>query len=151
MKDLNPVGFYTSEIRERGVRKGFELVSLDGRRAVLSHTEIESPYKVGKYSVDVKGFESFLDSIPFSSSETGPIIIDEIGKMECFSHKFRKLIQESLDSEQIVIATIAHKEEGIIAEIKRRADIRLYEITQGNRDLLLSEIAEDVRKVLFHG
>ena len=27
-----PVGFYTTEMRERGARKGFELVSLDGRR-----------------------------------------------------------------------------------------------------------------------
>ena len=49
LMDLNPVGFYTEEIREEGIRKGFELVSLDGRRAILSHTDIRSPYRVGKY------------------------------------------------------------------------------------------------------
>jgi Cdc6-like AAA superfamily ATPase len=30
LKDLHPAGFYTQEIREEGVRKGFELISLDG-------------------------------------------------------------------------------------------------------------------------
>lgn len=32
LKDYHPVGFYTAEIREEGVRKGFELIGLDGRR-----------------------------------------------------------------------------------------------------------------------
>ena len=35
LKDTHPVGFYTGEIRENGVRKGFELISLDGRRGLL--------------------------------------------------------------------------------------------------------------------
>ncbi len=30
LRDLRPVGFYTAEIREGGIRKGFELVSLSG-------------------------------------------------------------------------------------------------------------------------
>jgi nucleoside-triphosphatase len=34
--EFHTIGFYTSEIREGGIRKGFELASLDGRSCVLS-------------------------------------------------------------------------------------------------------------------
>jgi nucleoside-triphosphatase len=147
LKHLHPVGFYTAEIREGGIRKGFELISLDGRKRLLSHIDIESPYRVSKYGVDVKGFEDFLDSILFSDPATRLIIIDEIGKMECFSYKFTELLQELLDSEQIVIATIALKGRGIIAEVKKRPDIQLFEITQMNRETLLSNILQAVHNV----
>ena len=140
LKNLHPAGFYTEEIRKEGVRKGFELISLDGKKGLRSHVEIKSPYRVGKYKVDVKGFEGFLDSIAFFVPETKLIIIDEIGKMECLSPEFKRLIKEILDSEKIVIATIAFKGSGLIEEIKKRNDVRLFEITEKNRDSLLSEI-----------
>ena len=141
---LHPVGFYTEEIREGGERKGFELVNLEGKRGVLSHVDIKSPYRVGRYKVDVSGFEDFLDGISFSNPFTRLIIIDEIGKMECLSDRFKKLLREALGSEKWVIATIALKGSGLIAEVKQRQDIRLFEITQTNRDVLLSEILEEI-------
>lgn len=140
LKDTHPAGFYTAEIRERGARKGFELISLDGRRGLLSHVDIKSPFMVSRYRVDVSGFEEFLDSIPFLDPATGLIIIDEIGKMECMSEKFKGLVKEILDSEKPVIATISLKGEGFIEKIKKRDDVKLFEITQGNRDNLLSQI-----------
>ena len=78
LKDLRLVGFYTAEIREGSRRKGFELISLDKRKGLLSHTDIQSPHRVGKYKVDVKGFEAFLGSIPFLNPSTRLIVIDEI-------------------------------------------------------------------------
>ena len=68
LKHLHPIGFYTSEIREGGIRKGFELISLDGRKRLLSHVDIKSSHRVGKYKVDVTGFERFLNGIPFLKS-----------------------------------------------------------------------------------
>jgi len=109
LKEYRPVGFYTEEIREEGIRKGFEWVSLDGRRGLLSHKKIKSPYRVGQYRVDVKGFDDFLDSVPWIDPSTRLIIIDEIGKMECFSDKFKRILKEMLDSEKGLIATIAIK------------------------------------------
>ena len=142
--DLNPVGFYTEEIREEGIRKGFELVSLDGRRAILSHTDIRSPYRVGKYKVDVKGFENFLDSIPYFSANTHLIMIDEIGKMECLSDQFKKLLEELLESEKGVIATIALKGSGLIEAIKKRHDTKLFQLIKSNWDALLFDILKEV-------
>lgn len=139
LRNLQPVGFYTAEIREKGVRKGFELISFAGRIGILSHTDIKGPYRVGKYGVDIKGFEDFLESIPFLDPATNLIVIDEIGKMECLSRKFIGLIKNILGSGKQVIATIALKGTGLIEEIKKRDDIRLIEITQSNREALVSE------------
>jgi len=145
LKNLHPVGFYTEEIREEGGRKGFELISLEGKRGLLSHKQIESRYRVGQYRVDVKGFEDFLGSISFLNPLTHLIIIDEIGKMECFSNQFKKLLEEILDSEKWVIATIALKGSKPIEEIKKRKEIRLFEITRKSRDALFSKILNEVK------
>ena len=147
LNDLNPIGFYTAEIREDTIRRGFELIDLDGRKGLLSHIDIKSPYRVGKYKVDIKGFENFLQTIPFLDPSTRLIVIDEIGKMECYSDQFKKLISGLFDSEKQVIATIALKGSGFIEEVKRRQDIKLFELTQGNRDSLLSDILKEVGTV----
>lgn len=133
-------GFYTEEIREKGMRKGFALMSLHGEKSVLSHVDMKSPYHVSKYGVDVTNFEKFLDIIPFLKPETDLVIIDEIGKMECFSGKFKRLVVQLLDSRKLVIATIARTGEGFIEEVKKRDDVKLFVITQNNRDALVSEI-----------
>ncbi len=147
LKHLHPAGFYTEEIREEGVRKGFELVSLNGKRGILSHKDIKSPYRVGHYRVDIEGFENFLDSLPFFNPLNRLIIIDEIGKMECLSDPFKNLLKKIFDSEKLVIATIALKGSGLIAEIKERQDIQLFELNSHNRDILFLEILKGVRDI----
>jgi nucleoside-triphosphatase len=144
LTDLHPVGFYTEEIRENGVRKGFELISLSGKRGLLSHIDIRSPYRVSRYGVDIGRFEDFLDFIPFSERGTEIVIIDEIGKMECFSKKFERIVRKLLDSEKVLISTIALKGGNFIAEVKKRNDIKLFEMSPANRDSLLSEILREL-------
>jgi nucleoside-triphosphatase len=146
LRSLKPVGFYTREIREGKVRKGFELVSLDGRRGILSHVDIAGPQRVGKYGVDVPGLDGFLDSIDFFISTTGPVILDEIGKMECLSRKFVLVVRKLLESDRPVVATIGLKGGRFIAETRRRPDVTLLTITPGNRDSLHSEILRMLEK-----
>jgi len=144
LKVFCPVGFYTAEIREEGMRKGFELVDLEGKRGVLSHVDIKSPYRVGRYKVDVSGFEDFLDGISFFDPSSHIVMVDEIGKMECLSDKFERILKRVLNSEKWVIATIALKGSGLITEVKKRQDVKLFEITQSNRDVLFSEILKEI-------
>ena len=145
LKPLHPIGFYTAEIKEGGERKGFELISLEGKRSLLSHKKVRSPYQVGHYKVDVESIEDFLNSISFSDPLTHLIIIDEIGKMECLSDQFKKILEEILDSEKRVVATIALKGGGLIAGVKERDDVKIFEITQKNRDSLFLEILKEMR------
>ena len=60
LQNFHPVGFYTEEIREQGERVGFQLVSLDGQTRTMSHIDISGPFRVGRYGVEVEGFERFL-------------------------------------------------------------------------------------------
>jgi nucleoside-triphosphatase len=144
LKNFHPVGFYTAEIREGGMRKGFELVNFEGKRRVLSHVNIKSRYRVGRYEVDVSGFEDFLEGISFFDPSSQMVMVDEIGKMECLSTQFDRMMKEVLDSEKWVIATIALKGSGLITEVKQRQDIKLYQITPSNRDVLVSEIVKEI-------
>ncbi len=50
-------GFYTQEIRQGGVRLGFEIITLDGHRAILAHADFRGPQRVGKYGVDVAALD----------------------------------------------------------------------------------------------
>lgn len=148
LDDHNPVGFYTEEIREKGIRQGFSLVSFSGERGILAHVNIAGRQRVGKYGVDMAGFEDFLERMPFFEESTKIIIIDEIGKMECFSQKFKTLLVRILDSGKIVLASIAQKGGGLIGEIKLRGDVIIFEITLGNRETIAGDILYAIRPML---
>ena len=40
IRSLNPMGFYTDEIREQGIRKGFSLISVTGEKSILAAENI---------------------------------------------------------------------------------------------------------------
>ena len=148
LKEFHPVGFFTEEIREHGTRKGFELISFSGNNSILSHVNIKSPYRVGKYNVNLKGFESFLDSLPLRNDSVNLFIIDEIGKMECFSNNFINIIRALLNSKKVLIATISLKGSGFIAEIMKRNDIELFVLRHDNRKSLPSAVLEKIHALL---
>ncbi len=138
---LAPVGFYTDEVREWGERRGFRLTSLDGREGLLADVAFGGPYRVGRYGVDVKGFESFLAVLDLPSRPGRLVFIDEIGKMECLSPPFVRLVETLLASEKTVVATVARKGEGVIREVKGRPDVWLVEVTPANRQVLPDELS----------
>ena len=151
MKLLHPAGFFTLEIREANTRKGFELISLNGKKGLLAHVDITSPNQVGRYRVDVTGFEAFLQAIPLLGPSVSLVIIDEIGKMECLSEIFRDLVRKILDSDKVVLATIALKGSGFIERIKKRGDVRLIEVVESSRETLVDKIADDIKNLLAQG
>jgi nucleoside-triphosphatase THEP1 len=60
MGSVNMAGFYSSEIRPKGSRLGFELRGLNGKRRTMAHVDINSIYRTGKYGVDTAGFKPFF-------------------------------------------------------------------------------------------
>ena len=138
---LHPAGFYTEEIREGSLRQGFRLVSLDGREGILAHAGFHGKNRVGRYGVDIRGFETFLCDLHLETSPASIVFIDEIGKMECLSLRFAELVRELLGSRKIVVATIALKGCGFIAEAKGMPDCEIREVTIANRNKLACELA----------
>ena len=146
LTEYRPAGFYTEEIRnERGIREGFRLVTLCDRRLVLSHIRHTGPYRVGRYGVDVAEFECLLEELNLRDSLAPVIIIDEIGKMECFSRRFIDTVTLLLDGPKTLVATIALKGEGFIRQVKQRPDCRLVTVTRENRDRLPDELASELQ------
>jgi len=141
---LSKGGFYTEEVRERGQRVGFSLTTLDGKESVLAHVKIKSPYQVGKYGVDTDTFEAIgVESIRKAISIKELIIIDEIGRMELFSRRFREVVLQALKTGRVV-ATIKKGRGGFIDEIKSRKDVRVLEVNLKNRETLSSKLAKTV-------
>ncbi len=142
MGSVNMAGFLTTEIRCTGSRLGFKLQGLNGESRTLAHVDFESRHRVGRYGVDKDGFEEFLATLTLMDSDVDLIVIDEIGKMELFSNRFRNLVCDALNSDKQVLATIALKGNEFIRGIKQRRDIHLLEVTHANRDLLPQAIVE---------
>ena len=144
MMKNSPIGFYTTEIRERGLMQGFELISLDGRRGLLAHVDIKSPLHVGRYGVDVPGFEKIVEGIDFFGAGSPYVIIDEIGKMDCLSPRFCHIVLNLLDSDKTLIATVAYKGPAFITDIKKRRDVLLMEMQSENANNVFTAILREI-------
>jgi nucleoside-triphosphatase len=136
-------GFYTEEIRENNARRGFRWKSLDGTGGILAHVDIKSRFKVGKYGVDVAGFEKMVVPIlDAEQSDAELFFIDEIGKMECFSRKFVAIVRSLFASDKSVLATVARRGSGLVSEIKNYPAVRLFNLTRENREKTIAEILQ---------
>jgi nucleoside-triphosphatase len=147
------VGFFTEDYRDLKThrRKGFKVITFDGKEEILADVNLKSNYKVGKYGVNIKGFEKVAVPVleKALNSKDKIIIIDEIGKMEFYSQKFRNLIWEIMkDPELKVIATISQKDfHPIIKKIKNLPDVEIVEVKQENRNILPEEIVKNFDKI----
>jgi len=134
-------GFYTQEIRENNNRKGFRFKRLDGITGILAHVDIKGRFKVGKYGVDVIDFEkSVVPVLDVERTDAELFVIDEIGKMECFSEKFIAVTRRLFASDKPVLATVARKGAGLISEIKNYPGTQLFKLNHENREKTIAEI-----------
>jgi len=141
---LSKGGFYTEEVREKGQRVGFSLITLDGKRSLLAHLKTKSPYRVGRYGVDIDSFETIgVESIRKAMVSKELIVIDEIGRMELFSRKFRDVVLQALKTGRVV-ATIKKRRGDFIDKIKSRKDVRVLEVNLENRETLSSKLTKIV-------
>ena len=145
----NVAGFYTQEIRKGGMRRGFRWKRLDGATGTLAHVDIRSRFKVGRYGVDVAGFENgVVPILDAGRSDAELIVLDEIGKMECFSEKFVSTVRGLFESDKSVLATVAKIGSGFISEVKGHSGTELTTLTIDNRNEIVTEI---IRRLSFLG
>lgn len=136
-------GFYTEEIRERGTRLGFRLVTLDGREAVLAHVNIKSRYRVSRYGVDIDGLERVgVSALRQAVERCDLIVVDEIGKMELFSASFRDAVMEIIGSGKKVLGTIMLNSNPWADSIKRQPQVNLVEVTRENHRQVLADLRD---------
>jgi nucleoside-triphosphatase len=143
---LRLAGFYTQEVREYGRRVGFEIVGLGGQRCLLAHVDWHSQLRVGRYGVEPTHLEPIIRAeLGQSPGEVDVYVIDEIGKMECLCPSFVEAVRGVVDGPAPVLATIAVKGGGLIAEVKARPDVRLVTVGPANRDDLPDQLGSVLR------
>src|SRR6266480_4984827 len=139
-------GFYTEEIRDCGVCVGFRLVTLEGDEAVLAHVDFKTPKRLGKYGLDLSALETVaVQAVRDAEQARQLVVIDEIGPMEIPSAIFRDVVNEALDSEVPLLATIFARSLPFTNAIKSRSDVLLIEVRPDNRDRLISELSERIQ------
>ncbi len=136
-------GFYTEEMRSRGVREGFRLVTLDGQSAILAHISIHSPYLVSKYGVDIDSLDRVgVSALRQAAQQCDLVVIDEIGKMELFSANFRDAVLQIINGGKRVLGTIMLSPHPWADAIKRQSQVNLIEVTRYNHHQVLEELRE---------
>jgi nucleoside-triphosphatase len=140
-------GFYTEEIRYAGRREGFALVTLDGRRATLASVGIHSPNRVSRYGVDIEALETLgLPALEAAGAEL--LVIDEIGKMELLSPRFREAVLRSLDGGTPILASVMLSRHPFADALKSRRDVRLFNLTPDKRDRTRGDVLAAVQYML---
>jgi nucleoside-triphosphatase len=135
-------GFYTQELRRNDRRIGFEAVGLRGTSTVLAHADHRGGMRVGRYGVDLGGFDPLVRAeLGRPPGEVDLFVIDEIGPMECRSRLFVQCTRQILDGTVPVLATIALAGGGFMAEVRSRPDVELLSVSAGNRDGLAETLA----------
>ena len=129
------VGFVTSEIKEHNRRRGFSIESFSGLKLLLASKEnTQSKYHVASYGVYLENIDTIVDQIKLDLTTTDYelIVLDEIGKMELFSLKFKTFVERCLE-QNCVLGTIMLKDNNFTNKIKNRSDTVVYQLTEKNR------------------
>ena len=139
-------GFYTEEMRERGTRVGFKIITLEGDEAVFAHVDFQTPERVAKYGLDLSALETVgVEAVHEAVRARQLVVIDEIGPMEIRSRNFRDAIKEALDSSTPILATITARSLPFIDAIKSRSDVSIVEVRIKNREELVSQLLNKFR------
>jgi nucleoside-triphosphatase THEP1 len=134
-------GFYTEEIRERGARVGFKVVTLDGQESTLAHVKIRGKPRIGKYGIDLEAIEEVaVPSLLRSQGETDLIIIDEIGPMEILSKTFCQVVLNLLETEVHILGSIMKRSNPIANAMKDRPEVTVLEIRHDNRHQIVDQV-----------
>ncbi len=135
--EKNVCGFVTPEVRENGRRIGFKVLDISTNKSIwFARVDVyPNSTKFGKYSVFIKQFEKFLDEVFKTKEDCDIIVIDEIGKMEMLSEKFRKLIFEFMGTSAKTVCVL-HR--GFVKQFKKFG--KVFEVTFSNRNNLSQKI-----------
>jgi nucleoside-triphosphatase len=146
-KGFSVGGMLSREVRENGVRVGFEILDLGSpKRGWLAHVNQPDGPRVGKYRVNLPDLEAVGANAVLDAVEKFDVVaIDEVGPMELFSEKFRDAVRSALESGNRVIAVVHWKaDDKLINNMKESADAETFTVTNENRESIAQTIAERV-------
>jgi nucleoside-triphosphatase len=101
--------------------------------------------QVGRYGVNLEAFERL--ALPeLARRDVDLIVIDEIGKMECTSQGFCRAVENALDAQVSVLATLGIARLPFLQSVRGRPDVELLTLTERNRNALVAELCRRFRR-----
>lgn len=140
---LRAAGFYTEDLRSRGIREGFRIVTLDGETALLAATGHPGPIQVSKYGVDVQELERVGVGALRRGMERGYVVVaDEIGRMQLFSRAFRTTIMTAVREGHPLLGTVMAGRNPYADRIKAHRNVEVLTLTESNRADILAHLRD---------
>ena len=136
-RNVSVGGMFSREVRENGFRVGFEIVDLSTAKVgCLAHVDQKDGPQLGKYRVNLTDLEAIgAQAINSAIESCDVVVIDEIGPMELFSSKFKKVAETALNSNKLIIAVVHEKaQDKLVTEAKSRNDAEVLTVTTENRE-----------------
>ena len=134
-------GFYTEEMIQQNRRAGFKIITLDGKEGILAKKGMDSSYRLGNYGIDIRDLESIgISAIRVALKAKDVVVIDEIAKMELFSHAFQEIVIEALDSPKTVLSVIQMSPLPFLKTIRSRYDVSIYYLKPDNQQVIFQQL-----------
>ncbi len=147
-------GMISREVREGGVRVGFEIVDFEtGRRGWLAHVNQPTGPQVSKYRVNLNDLNAIgASSVLNAVANADVVAVDEIGPMELFSPAFKEALTQAIGSEKPMLGTIHHRaRDPLINAIRAREDAEILRVSYENRrslhNLIINKVVQFVQKL----
>jgi nucleoside-triphosphatase len=150
-KGISVGGMISREVREAGVRVGFEILDLcSGKRGWLAQVNVLSGPQIGKYHVNLADLDNIgTTAITQALEKCNAIAIDEIGPMELFSQKFKQAVAQALESKKLVLTVVHGKaKDTLVTQVKRRVDAEIFNVTFSNREKLPEQLIQKALNAL---
>lgn len=142
-------GFYTEEVRENGIRTGFQLVTLDGQRGLLAHVRLASLVVIGRYGVDLRHLDTVgVAAVADALAHKRLVVIDELDPMEALSASFRSVVLDALHTAVPLIGTIVFRQHPWLGTIKQHPRVRLMTLTASEREAVFQNMLSFAQTVV---
>ena len=117
-------------------------MTLDGWTRVIADSDHPGPARVGRYGVDVAAIDALVERSLAAFSDVAVFLVDEVGKMECHSTVFVSAMRRLLASSTPLVATVAERGGGFMAEVCGLRGAELWTVTPQNRGALPQRVLQ---------
>lgn len=148
--NITPQGFRTYFGPDRGLPDKFLYMNSADKPKVYSKAYAVAIFTEGNPpQVLVEKFDNFGAELIRSARTGSPLILmDECGSLERDAHLFHKEILAALDSSIPVLGVVKQASRGWTDFIRNHPNVKLFTVTEKNRDELPDLIAQQFRSVL---
>jgi len=107
----------------------------------VAHVNFSKRYRVGRYGVSVDSLERVgILAISQAAETCELVVIDEIGRMELLSARFRDAVMAIISGGKRVLGTIMLDANPWADAIKQQPQVKLVTVTRANRQQVLDEL-----------